>query len=126
VSREKPGTVLVVDDDRESRELAGALLTHAGYDVLYAANGVEAVAIAEQWAIDLIVLDMRMPVMDGIAVIRNLKSDILTARVPILALTGDPGDALRLEATEAGCDTFITKPINPVAFVSLVQHWVSR
>ena len=119
-------TILVADDEKQSRELAGALLAHAGYHVLYAMNGAEAVSIAGEWAVDLIVMDMMMPVMDGIEATRKLKSDILTARIPILAVTGDPGDALRQDATEAGCDTFIIKPINPVAFVSLVHHWVSR
>lgn len=119
-------TVLVVDDERESRDLAGELLTHAGYSVMYASNGIEALNIVGKWAVDLIVMDMMMPVMDGITATRRLKSDILTARIPILAMTGDPGDALRQEATEAGCDTYIIKPVDPVALVSLVRHWVDR
>jgi CheY-like chemotaxis protein len=119
-------TILVAEDEKESRDLVGELLTQAGYSVLYASNGVEAVNIAGKWAVDLIVMDMMMPVMDGIKATRKLKSDILTARVPILALTGDAGNALRQEATEAGCDTFMLKPINPIAFVGLVHHWVKR
>ena len=119
-----PRTVLVVDDERDSRDLAGELLAHAGYKVLYAANGLEAVNVASQWRVDLIVMDMMMPVMDGVTAIRRLKSDMLTARIPILAVTGDAGNALKEAATTAGCDTYITKPINPVAFISLVQHWL--
>jgi CheY-like chemotaxis protein len=116
-------TVLVVDDERESRDLAGDLLSHAGYQVLFAANGAEALRVVEGRAVNLIVMDMMMPVMDGITAIRRLKSDILTARIPILAITGDPGSMLRDEAIEAGCDTYLTKPIDPVAFISLVRHW---
>lgn len=124
MNEKKQLTVLVVDDERESRDIAGELLAHAGYKVLYASNGQEGVNTASQWAVDLIVMDMMMPVMDGVTAIRRLKSDMLTARIPILAVTGDAGDSLREAATEAGCDTFITKPVNPVAFISLVHHWL--
>jgi len=117
-------TILVVDDERESRDLSGELLAHAGYKVMYASNGAEALAIVDSYAIDFIVMDMMMPVMDGITAIRRLKSDIDTARIPILAVTGDHGDALREEATAAGCDTYMIKPFNPLAFISLVRHWV--
>jgi CheY-like chemotaxis protein len=116
--------ILVVDDERESRDLAGDLLARAGYDVMYAANGSEAIAVLSRRPVDLVVMDMMMPVMDGIAATRRLKSDGATAKIPILAVTGDPGDALKKEALEAGCDTYIVKPIDPVAFVSLVKHWI--
>jgi CheY-like chemotaxis protein len=118
--------VLVVDDERAARDIAGELLATAGYGVMYAANGVEAIAVATQHKIDLVVMDMMMPVMDGATAIRRLKSDATTARTPILALTGDPGSVMRQEAMDAGCDTFLLKPLNPVAFVSLVRHWLGK
>jgi CheY-like chemotaxis protein len=116
-------TILVVDDERDSRDLTGDLLASAGYGVLYAGNGSEALTIVKQWHVDLIVMDMMMPIMDGVTAIRRLKSDALNARIPILAITGDPGSALRQQAVEAGCDTFMTKPISPPAFISLVRQW---
>jgi CheY-like chemotaxis protein len=119
-------TILVVDDERDARDLAGSLLANAGYDVLYAANGAEAIALLGRRPVDLIVMDMMMPVMDGITATRRLKSNAATSRIPILAITGDPGDALREEATAAGCDTYLVKPLNPVALISLVQHWVKH
>jgi CheY-like chemotaxis protein len=119
-------TILVVDDERESRDIAGAVLAHAGYGVLYASNGVEALSIVGRSTVDLIVMDLMMPVMDGVTAIRRLKSGSQTAPIPILALTGDPGPALRLQAHEAGCDSYLIKPVNPAAFISLVRHWVKR
>jgi two-component system sensor histidine kinase/response regulator len=117
-------TILVVDDERDARDIAGSLLANAGYEVLYAGNGAEAIALLRRRPVDLIVMDMMMPVMDGIAATRKLKSDPATAGIPILAITGDPGDALREDATAAGCDTYLIKPLNPVALISLVRHWV--
>jgi CheY-like chemotaxis protein len=117
-------TILVVDDERDSRDMTGELLAHAGYQVMYASHGMEALSIVDRYSIDFIVMDMMMPVMDGITAIRRLKSDIDTARIPVLAVTGDHGAALREEATAAGCDTYVIKPIEPVSFISLVRHWV--
>jgi CheY-like chemotaxis protein len=117
-------TILVVDDEREVRDVIGALLDRSGYAVFYANNGAEALPIVDRYSIDMIVIDLLMPVMDGITTIRRLKSDILTARVPILALTGDPGAALRDEAMAAGADTYIVKPLDSVGFISLIRHWV--
>lgn len=117
-------TVLVVDDERAARDIMGEMLAHAGYEVMYAAHGAEALAIVDRCRIDFIIMDMLMPVMDGLTATRRLKSDLDTARIPILALTGDPGAALREEAMAAGCDTYLTKPVNPVSLISLVQHWV--
>jgi CheY-like chemotaxis protein len=117
-------TILVVDDEREVRDVLGALLDRAGYSVFYASNGAEALSVVGRYSIDMIVLDLLMPVLDGIATIRRLKADLLTARIPILALTGDPGAALREEALQAGADTYSVKPLDSVAFISLVRHWV--
>jgi CheY-like chemotaxis protein len=123
----EPGTkktILVVDDEREVRDVIGALLDRSGYAVFYANNGAEALSVVDKYSIDMIVLDLLMPVMDGIATIRRLKSDIMSARIPVLALTGDPGAALREEAMAAGADTYIVKPLDSVAFISLIRHWV--
>ena len=117
-------TVLVVDDERDERDTTGDLLAQAGFDVLYASNGAEAVAILDRRAADLIVMDMMMPVMDGITAIGRIKSNDATARIPILVVTGDPGDALRADALAAGCDTYLVKPVNPVALISLVRRLV--
>jgi CheY-like chemotaxis protein len=119
-------TILVVDDERDARDIAGSLLANAGFDVLYAGNGAEAIALLRRRPVDLIVMDMMMPVMDGIAATRKLKGNAATAGIPILAITGDPGDALREEALAAGCDTYLVKPLHPVALISLVRHWVTR
>ena len=115
-------TILVVDDERESRDAAGDLLAHAGFNVLFAANGSEALKTVERYKVDLIVLDLMMPVMDGVTAIRRLRTDTLTARVPILAITGDPGPVLREDTIAAGCDAYVVKPVNPGAFISQVKR----
>jgi two-component system, OmpR family, response regulator VanR len=117
-------TILVVDDEKDVRDVIGAMLARAGYKIMYANNGMDALAVVDRHAVDMIVIDMLMPVLDGLATIRRLKSDIVSARIPILAVTGDPGSMLRDEAVAAGCDTYLIKPIDPVGLISLVRHWV--
>jgi CheY-like chemotaxis protein len=118
-------SVLVVDDERDARDVMGDLLARAGYEIFYASNGAEAIALLKRRRVDLVVMDLLMPVMDGIAATRRLKSDASTANIPILAVTGDAGGALREDAIEAGCDTYMVKPLDSVAFISLVRHWVA-
>lgn len=112
--------ILIVEDNVDNFQLVRFLLERAGYEVLSAANGREGIAMAKQERPDLILMDLSMPEMDGWAATEALKSDIETRRIPILALTAHtlPGD--RKRAVEAGCDGYISKPINVAAFQKTV------
>jgi CheY-like chemotaxis protein len=126
VTAQPKSTILVVDDERESRDFSGDLLAHAGHNVLFASTGAEALRAVDRYNVDLIVMDMIMPVMDGLAAIRKLKAGDGTSRIPVLAITGDPGSLLESDARAAGCDAYIVKPVDPSAFISLVGHWLRR
>jgi two-component system cell cycle response regulator DivK len=105
--------VLVVDDTDDLRELLRFVLDQAGFDVLEARNGAEAVRLARQHHPDLVVMDLWMPVMDGVEAIERLKGDRTTSDLPIIALTAQVGFEIASRARAAGCDDFYLKPIAP-------------
>jgi CheY-like chemotaxis protein len=107
-------TVLVVDDDQEIRRLVMDVLRRAGYRVIEAGDGPEALAMVTQTRPDLVLLDMTMPGgMDGAEVARQMRTRFAEHPVPVVALSGgrDPSD--RRRALDAGCSLYLTKPCAP-------------
>jgi two-component system, cell cycle response regulator DivK len=82
-----PRRVLVVDDYEDARELLGLILAHVGFEVLLAANGADAVAIAQRERPDIVVMDLFMPGMDGIEATRRIKADPTVQHMPVIAYT---------------------------------------
>jgi len=103
-------TILSVEDVPENQLLMRRKLVRAGHAVLTADNGVEAVAAARNEAVDLILMDLNMPVMDGFDATRILKSQSATQHIPIIAVSAYVN--LQAEAIAAGCDQFLGKPID--------------
>lgn len=116
-----PGRILVVDDVPTSRLLARVRLSQAYYDVLEAADGETAIALAVREQPDLVLLDVVMPGMDGFAVCEALKSQPETAHIPIVMLTALDKRADRMRGLEAGADDFLTKPFDDFALLSRVN-----
>jgi len=116
-----PPRILVVDDAPENLELLGAHLTEAGYHILTAANGQEALTAVAAHAPDLILLDVMMPVLDGYEVCRRLKSNEETAFIPIVMLTALQDFEHRLRGIELGADDFLTKPFNHLELLTRVR-----
>jgi signal transduction histidine kinase len=110
-----------VDDAPENLELLGAHLTEAGYHILTAANGQEALTAVAAHAPDLILLDVMMPVLDGYEVCRRLKSNEETAFIPIVMLTALQDFEHRLRGIELGADDFLTKPFNHLELLTRVR-----
>lgn len=116
-----PGTILVVDDEPLGRQTLEALLMTQGYQLLFAGNGVEALAQAASIRPDLILLDVMMPEMDGFTVCRRLRADALLAEVPILLVTALDDRDSRLRGIEAGADDIISKPFDRIELRARVQ-----
>jgi class 3 adenylate cyclase/CheY-like chemotaxis protein len=104
-------TILVVDDQPQNLRLLDAILTPRGYDVRTAASGDEALKTIEAGDVDLVLLDIVMPVMDGYEVCRRVRGQADTAYLPVVMLTAS-GDEQKVKALEAGADDFLTKPID--------------
>jgi CheY-like chemotaxis protein len=113
---QKQKRILLVEDDRDNFELARILLETIGYRVLGAHTGREAIELAHREQLDLVLMDLSLPEMDGWEAARELKYDPHTASIPLLALTAHtlPGD--RQHALDAGFSGYISKPINVQRF----------
>lgn len=104
--------ILVVEDEPDLRSLLDRQLDRAGYRVLLAEDGIEGLETASQETVDLVLLDLMLPHLDGLEVCRRLKRDPRTSRLPVIMLTakGEPVD--RIVGLELGADDYITKPFN--------------
>jgi putative two-component system response regulator len=107
-----PARVLVADDTESVRSLFSQLLAFDGYDVILARDGDEALALAQQQRPDVLLLDVRMPGLDGLEVCRRVKSAPETRLTPVILVTGIADANDRIEGIEAGADDFLTKPVN--------------
>jgi DNA-binding response OmpR family regulator len=115
--------ILIVDDEATVREVVGQYLEIEGYSVLPAANGLDALRAAATTPLDLVILDLTLPGMDGLEVCRRLRS---ASAVPVLMLTARAEDADKLEAFNVGTDDYLTKPFNPRELVARVQAIMRR
>jgi DNA-binding response OmpR family regulator len=116
-------TVLLVENERRLRELVRSYLERAGFTVLSAASGAEAIALGASAALDLVILDLGLPDVPGETVVREIRE---TGPVPILMLTARAGEQGRIAGLELGADENLTKPFNPRELVLRVQAVLSR
>jgi two-component system cell cycle response regulator DivK len=118
-----PPLILIVDDSEKNRKLARDVLRAAGFRTLEAATGDEAIAVAATQRPDLILLDLRLPDMDGTDVARTLRGGSETGRIPVVALSASPltGGSDRLLAM--GFDGYLQKPIDVRAFPQQVRRY---
>ncbi len=109
----RPQRVLIVDDSSDIREMWRLWLTFWGFQVDEAQNGHEALDRARSHRPDLVLMDLWMPVLDGLAATERLKADPATAQVPVLALSAYTLPSAVDRALAAGCDSFLPKPVDP-------------
>jgi two-component system, cell cycle response regulator DivK len=118
--------ILVVDDYQDAREMYAELLQHSGYDVITAKDGMEAVDLASRAPFDLVILDLAMPRMDGIAVIRTLRSRKATEDIPIITVSALVGSGMHSSVLEAGADAALDKPCLPLEMERSVRRWLAQ
>ena len=120
--------VLVVDDDLTIAEVVADYLRHAGMESRHAADGPTALALAEEWRPDLVVLDLMLPGIDGLEVCRRLRDDASAGQTPLpvimLTALGEEND--RVLGLETGADDYVTKPFSPRELALRVQAVVRR
>jgi CheY-like chemotaxis protein len=121
-----PPTILVVDDNPTNLKLATDVLEYAGYHVLKAADAEEAQVVLGHARPDLIFMDLALPGMDGLTLTRKLKAEPLTKHLRIIALTAFAMKGDEQKAREAGCDGYISKPINTRNFPAQVAEFLRR
>lgn len=119
-------TVLIADDDPDILNLVGYRLERAGYAVIRAADGEQAVRLAADSLPDLCVLDLMMPKLDGLGVARALRQDERTAQVPIVLLTARAADEDVTRGFNAGADDYVTKPFSPQELTARIDRVLGR
>lgn len=123
--RRRAVVVLCVDDDDDSRVLSAICLTQAGFTVLQARDGIEAIESVREMIPDLVVMDLGLPRMSGLDATRELKANARTRDVPVVALTANVYPKHRASAEAAGCVAFIEKPATPERIVSEVMRAIT-
>lgn len=114
--------IMTVDDSRTMREMVSFTLKSAGYDLVEAEDGQAALNLLKTQKVDLVITDLNMPVMDGLTLIRNLRTLPEYKFTPILMLTTEGDASKKEEGKSAGASGWIVKPFNPEKLVQVVQR----
>ena len=115
--------ILICDDETDIRNALNIYLSAQGYETVLCANGQEALDAVEQGDIGLVLLDIMMPVMDGITVLSKLRK---TSNVPVILLTAKGEDTDKVLGLDVGADDYITKPFNPMEVLARVKSQLRR
>jgi two-component system cell cycle response regulator DivK len=118
--------VLVVEDDSKSRKLVRDLLRFKGYEIIEAETGEEGVGLAQERRPNLILMDIRLPGIDGIQALGRLRAEVATQRIPVMAMTASVMSGDRQRVLAAGFDAFQSKPIKIKDFVAAVEQLLER
>lgn len=116
--------VLLVEDNDDNRTIFATILGHYGYLVDEAANGLAGVRKAELLRPDLIIMDISLPVMDGIEATRRIRANPATAKIPVLAVTAHARVSDRENVLQAGCSAYLAKPVEPRRLVQEVTRMI--
>lgn len=115
--------ILIADDEAEIRDLLRLYLENSGYDVREAADGLEALEVLEKEHVDLAVLDVMMPRMNGLHVLKKIRE---TSNIPVLVFSAKDADSDKILGLNLGADDYLTKPFNPLEAVARIQSNIRR
>lgn len=116
--------IMIVDDSASMRQLVAFSLQDAGYEVLSAADGNEALKMAGENQVEMVVTDLHMPGMDGIELIRQLRSQSAYKFTPIVMLTTESQDAKKQEGKKVGASGWIVKPFTPEQLIGVIKKFM--
>jgi two-component system chemotaxis response regulator CheY len=117
-----PKTILVVDDSASARLIVRETLRSAGYEVIAAADGEEALLYARDHPVDLVLADLHMPRMDGITLVKELRALPSYRLTPMLMLTTESSPTHKLQAKQAGATGWMVKPFKPTQLLSTLER----
>src|SRR4051812_34165333 len=118
-------SIFIIDDNVTNLKLARVLLTGEGYNIRTASDAEEALKVLESYTPDLILMDIQLPGIDGLELTRRLKADPVRRNIIILALTAYAMKGDEQKALSAGCNGYITKPIDPDTLPALIAKYLS-
>ena len=117
--------ILIVEDHEENRRILRLLLESASYEVIEATTGEEGVTMAEQARPDLILMDIQLPGVDGYEATRRIKANPDLQKIPLFVVTSYALSGDDVKAFEAGCDAYMTKPVNLRQLLAKVREYLS-
>lgn len=116
--------ILIVDDDAKTRKLLRAMLQNSGYEIIEAENGEQGIKLAKENIPDLILMDIEMPVMDGMSAFKVIRADESTKNIPVIALTSYAMKGDKEKFLAEGFDNYISKPIDVKEFLKIVKKHI--
>lgn len=119
-------TVLLVEDNADNQAIYRLILEHSGFEVIQAWDGEEGVTMARKRMPDVILMDVSIPKLDGLQATRILKADAATAGIPIIALTAHALRGDKDRAFDAGCDGYLSKPVEPKRVAEEVRRVLAQ
>jgi two-component system, cell cycle response regulator DivK len=118
--------VLLVEDNDDNRTIYATILGHYGYEVVEAPNGLDGVNLADRHRPDLIIMDISLPVMDGLEATRRIRANPNTSAIPVLAVTAHALDSDRERVIDAGCNNYLAKPVEPRRLLEQVERMIGK
>ena len=115
--------ILLVEDNEMNKDMLSRRLTKKGYEVIFAMDGQEAIDMAQSETPDVVLMDMGLPVKDGLQATKEIKENSDTANIPIIALTANAMAEHRQEALDGGCDEYETKPIPLPSLLEKIEQF---
>ncbi|HEX9480339.1 MAG TPA: response regulator [Methylomirabilota bacterium] len=118
--------ILIVEDHEKNRKLVRDVLKFKGYEVIEAETGEEGVRLALERRPSLVLMDIRLPGIDGVEALRRIRADVTTRAIPIMAITASVMTEDRQKIMDAGFDAYQSKPLNVKHFVAAVEQLLER
>ena len=118
--------ILLVEDNEMNRDMLSRRLAKRGFEVVVAVDGAQAVELSSSEGLDLILMDMSLPVLDGWEATRRIRKEPATSTLPIIALTAHAMSGDRERTLEAGCDDYATKPVELPALIEKIRTLLAR
>ena len=115
--------ILVIEDQEDNRRIMRDLLTSAGYEVIEAVTGEAGVMAAETHSPDLILMDIQLPDFDGYEATRRIKANPALSSIPVIAVTSYALSGDDVKASEAGCDSYVSKPFSPRELLAKIREF---
>ena len=115
--------ILLVEDNEMNKDMLSRRLIKKGYEVVFAMDGQEAIDMAQSETPDVILMDMGLPVKDGLQATKEIKENSDTANIPIIALTANAMAEHRQEALDGGCDEYETKPVRLPTLIEKIEQF---
>ncbi len=118
--------VMVVEDNEKNRKLMRVVLKAKGYNIIEATTGEEALNLLKNQKPDIILMDIQLPGIDGLTLIRQIKASVITKDIPIIAVTAYAMKGDEQKILDTGCDAYVSKPINTQELPLIVEKYINK